>query len=127
VNNDARNAEIIAMRGKKSMGLIAKEFGIFRHAVAGIFFRHSHPGQRSTGTGRRNNGTHATICIRLGGKVGRNNAWGVKIALGKIADLCKDTDSRDIRKQCLEIAESSLALADKNRDKKRKSRAEAAA
>jgi hypothetical protein len=47
-----RAAEILRWRGKKSFGLIAKEFGVTRNVVAGIFFRADHPGCKKIGTGR---------------------------------------------------------------------------
>lgn len=43
--NSDRNRRILAMRGKKSMGLIAKELGLTRNVVAGVFFRADHPPQ----------------------------------------------------------------------------------
>jgi len=39
-----RNQKILAMRGKKSFALIAKELGISRNVVAGVCFRADHPG-----------------------------------------------------------------------------------
>lgn len=43
MNKDARNAKILALYGKKSFGLIAKELGISRNTVAGVVFRHNYP------------------------------------------------------------------------------------
>lgn len=33
----------LALRGRKSMGLIGKELGVTRNVIAGIFFRADHP------------------------------------------------------------------------------------
>lgn len=47
-HNSKRNRAVLALYGKKSFGLIAKELGISRNVVAGIVFRSIHPpGQRS--------------------------------------------------------------------------------
>ena len=41
-----RNEQIIALRGRKSYGLIAKELGITRATVAGVIFRHDWPKEK---------------------------------------------------------------------------------
>lgn len=43
MGNSKRNRAIIALYGKKSFGLIAKELGISRNVVAGVIFRHNYP------------------------------------------------------------------------------------
>jgi hypothetical protein len=71
-----RNAKILSLRGKKSFGLIAKELGISRHAVAGVCFRADWPeklrkrspngkgGRNKAGTGHHGGGRYAqqTLC-----------------------------------------------------------------
>jgi len=41
-----RNEKIIAMRGTKSYGVIAKELGVTRATVAGVIFRHDWPKEK---------------------------------------------------------------------------------
>jgi hypothetical protein len=41
--NKDRNRRILAVKGKKSFGLIALDLGITRNIVAGVCFRASHP------------------------------------------------------------------------------------
>lgn len=64
MNQQTRNAKILALRGQKSFGLIAKELGITRNVVAGVVFRHDWPpdlrirspgshGANKIGTGNR--------------------------------------------------------------------------
>lgn len=64
-----RNTEALKLRGKKSTGLIARELGVTRGVVAGIFFRQSHPGLKMTGTGRgrAQNRKPAAEVLRSGG------------------------------------------------------------
>lgn len=106
----------LKLRGKKSMGLIARELDVTRNVVAGMFFRNSHPGEKKTGAGRGGRGSRAKECIRIGGKPGRVARRSIRIALGQIVALCKDKHTVDLRQSVLEIAESAIAYADKQRD-----------
>jgi len=46
--------QILALRGKKSHGVIAKELGVTRNVVAGVCFRADHPGKKKIGSTRVN-------------------------------------------------------------------------
>jgi hypothetical protein len=48
-----RNARILALRGKKSLLLIARQFGVSKGVVAGVFHRADWPA--GTRTGRKRN------------------------------------------------------------------------
>lgn len=74
---------VLALKGKKSYGLIAKEVGLTRNQVAGIMFRASHPYTEriaaspgignKIGTGYRT-GAYARECIRnRGSLIGRRS------------------------------------------------------
>lgn len=41
-----RNAKILALRGRKSFGVIAEELGISRSVIAGVCWRADHPSWR---------------------------------------------------------------------------------
>lgn len=117
-------SKALALRGKKSMGLIAKELGITRNQVAGIFFRHAHPGQRFTGAGRGGgkNQKAAKQVIRQGGKPGRTCRWHVRKALGRIVELINAAPKigADLRVELLQIGEAAIQYADNYRDIARK-------
>lgn len=108
--------EILALRGKKSMGLIARQFGVSRNVGAGIFFRASHPGQRSLGTGPRTGprtGIAATEIISKGGSLpGRRRARYIRESLEEIAAICRSETPDDFaRTQILEIADDAITYA----------------
>lgn len=52
-NGTTIHDKVLVRLGKKTYAAIATELGISRSAVAGIAFRHRHPGVRSLGTGKR--------------------------------------------------------------------------
>jgi len=116
---DYLRARALRMRGDKSMGLIARELGVSRNVIAGLFFREDHPGQRMTGSGHRGNSTPAKQVISRGGKRGRRAPRTTRAALGAIAALCKDGSAQDLRQSILEIAERAIAHTDKARDRMR--------
>lgn len=43
MKNSVRNRKILALYGKKSFGMIAKQLGISRNVVAGVVFRDTYP------------------------------------------------------------------------------------
>lgn len=71
IDNLKRNRAILALYGKKSFGLIAKELGISRNTVAGVVFRYNYPPRHRVcsknsggspnmvGNGRRPDGRYA--------------------------------------------------------------------
>jgi hypothetical protein len=117
--------EVLKLRGKKSMGLIARQFGVTRNVVAGIFFRAAHPGERQLGTGYRT-GQAAPEVSRRGGKVGRECKHFIRAALEEIERLCKSELPSDFaRTLILEIAEEALDYAE-HKKQYQKGRREAA-
>lgn len=55
LQHETRDALIMAMRGRKSYGLIAKELGVTRSTVAGVCFRADYPLEtRYASSGRHN-------------------------------------------------------------------------
>lgn len=88
MNNKVRNAKILALRGQKSLGLIAREIGLTRNIVAGVCWRADWPartckrdpktGKRNrSGTGRHGHGEYAAqVLHHPGGKIGRR--WKCK-------------------------------------------------
>lgn len=79
MTNEQRNAKILALRGKKSFGLIARELGISRSTVAGVCFRADWPssecvrspngiGPNKAGVGRHGSGRYARETFPLGVK-----------------------------------------------------------
>lgn len=102
---------VLALRGQKSFGLIAKDLGVSRNVVAGIVFRTVHPKTKSIGTGYRR-GVPAKECLAHGKPPGRVRTRGCRAALGDIAEHCRkgDIDPTLI----LEIAERAISRADHN-------------
>lgn len=78
MSNAARNTKIIALYGKKSFGLIAKELGITRSVVAGVVFRNNYPAEvrastpqgcrNKIGTGHHGGRTYARKTLKPGPK-----------------------------------------------------------
>jgi len=115
-------AAVLAMRGKKSFSLIARDLGISRNAVAGLLFRQDHAGQRTTGTGRHGGGhKYAKECLLMGSPPRFRRPRSTRIALGQIIERCRDENKGQQRlcEDILEIAEWAVAKADKARDLQR--------
>lgn len=72
---NARNAEILALKGQKSFTLIAEELDLTRNVVAGVFFRDRWPAEirygsptarNKIGTGHQGPGTYAEQTLQRG-------------------------------------------------------------
>jgi hypothetical protein len=69
-----RDAAILAMRGRKSYGLIAKELGITRSTVAGVCFRADYPLE----TRYASSGSHNKINVGNNGGPGQFAPMGLR-------------------------------------------------
>ncbi len=117
--NAERNAKILALRGQKSFGLIARELGITRQAVAGVCWRADWPHEKRisakgddrknhSGTGRKG-GAHQFAKETLPpvpGKVGRR--WKLKKPRGR----CRSAGMNEPRSPSQHLAMAGLKRFD---------------